>query len=96
MNGTGLACAAYNLHSCDSPVTTAASVATDPCRGYEQKKITENVECEIMQVIVNEAAESYKYALNSCLSSCESGSTCVLQYFMPHLVPKCTLQGNIC
>ena len=30
------------------------------CRGYEQKKITENVECEIMQVIVNEAAESYK------------------------------------
>ena len=32
------------------------------CRGYTQKKTTENVECEIMQVIANEAAESYKYA----------------------------------
>lgn len=30
------------------------------CRGYPQKKITENVECEIMQVIADEAQEAYK------------------------------------
>eukprot|EP01102_Stenamoeba_stenopodia_P014989 TRINITY_DN5061_c0_g1_i2.p1 TRINITY_DN5061_c0_g1~~TRINITY_DN5061_c0_g1_i2.p1 ORF type:complete len:105 (-),score=32.67 TRINITY_DN5061_c0_g1_i2:3-317(-) len=29
-------------------------------RGYSQKKITENVECEIMQVLIDEARESYK------------------------------------
>ena len=28
-------------------------------RGYSQKKITENVECEIMQVLLEEARESY-------------------------------------
>ena len=28
-------------------------------RGYAQKKITENVECEIMQVILDEAREAY-------------------------------------
>ena len=27
--------------------------------GYEQKKISENVECEIMQVLLQEARESY-------------------------------------
>ena len=30
------------------------------CRGYAQKKITENVECEIMHVIVQEAMDSYR------------------------------------
>ena len=30
------------------------------CRGYDQKKITENIECEIMQVIVQEAFDSYR------------------------------------
>ena len=30
------------------------------CRGYTQKKITENVECEIMQVIMQEAFDSYR------------------------------------
>ncbi|KAJ3275607.1 hypothetical protein HDV01_007610 [Terramyces sp. JEL0728] len=29
-------------------------------RGYPTKKIQENVECEIMQVVLNEAYESYK------------------------------------
>lgn len=29
-------------------------------RGYGRKKIQENVECEIMHVIVEEARESYK------------------------------------
>lgn len=27
--------------------------------GYNQKKITENIECEIMQVVLDEARESY-------------------------------------
>ena len=30
-------------------------------RGYEEKKISENVQCEIMQVIAEEARESYRY-----------------------------------
>ena len=30
------------------------------CRGYAQKKITENVECEIMQVLMQEAFDSYR------------------------------------
>mmetsp|Transcript_23438 Transcript_23438/g.32752 ORF Transcript_23438/g.32752 Transcript_23438/m.32752 type:complete len:178 (-) Transcript_23438:23-556(-) len=29
-------------------------------RGYSQKKITENIECEILQVVLDEATESYK------------------------------------
>ncbi|KAJ9073210.1 factor activating pos9 [Entomophthora muscae] len=29
-------------------------------RGYSQKKITENVECEIMQVVMEEVYDSYK------------------------------------
>jgi len=29
-------------------------------RGYNKKKISENIECEIMQVILEEARESYK------------------------------------
>lgn len=29
-------------------------------RGYNEKKITENVECEIMMVVEEEARESYK------------------------------------
>ena len=32
-------------------------------RGYEQKKISENVQCEIMQVIAEEARESYRCRL---------------------------------
>ena len=37
-------------------------------RGYEQKKISENVQCEIMQVIAEEARESYRYVCNvACL-----------------------------
>ena len=28
-------------------------------RGYDQKKVTENIECEIMQVVLEEARESY-------------------------------------
>ena len=37
-----------------------SAMVTVLCRGYPQKKITENVECEIMQVIVDEAQEAYK------------------------------------
>eukprot|EP01111_Echinosteliopsis_oligospora_P019266 TRINITY_DN9234_c0_g1_i1.p1 TRINITY_DN9234_c0_g1~~TRINITY_DN9234_c0_g1_i1.p1 ORF type:complete len:171 (+),score=38.67 TRINITY_DN9234_c0_g1_i1:333-845(+) len=29
-------------------------------RGYKQRKISENIECEIMQVVLDEAADSYK------------------------------------
>lgn len=29
-------------------------------RGYSEKKLTENVECEIFQTILEEAKESYK------------------------------------
>jgi hypothetical protein len=31
-------------------------------RGYSQKKISENVECEIMMVVMEEASESYRCA----------------------------------
>ena len=30
------------------------------CRGYSGKKLTDNVECEIFQTILEEARESYK------------------------------------
>jgi broad-specificity NMP kinase len=29
-------------------------------RGYSQKKLTENIECEIMQVCLDEAQDSYR------------------------------------
>ena len=29
------------------------------CRGYSQKKLTENIECEIFQTILEEAKASY-------------------------------------
>ena len=29
-------------------------------RGYSERKVRENVECEIMQVVLDEAVESYK------------------------------------
>ncbi|KAK9804668.1 hypothetical protein WJX73_007626 [Symbiochloris irregularis] len=38
-------------------------------RGYSQAKITENVECEIMHVIVEEAFDSYKRELVQVLQS---------------------------
>lgn len=38
-------------------------------RGYPQKKITENVECEIMQVIADEAQEAYKEEIVQVLPS---------------------------
>lgn len=41
-----------------SLITPHSSTRHD--RGYSQKKITENIECEIMQVIVEEARDSYK------------------------------------
>ena len=31
------------------------------CRGYSGKKLDDNIECEIMQVILDEAKESYRY-----------------------------------
>lgn len=30
------------------------------CRGYPEAKVRQNVSCEIMQVIVDEAREGYK------------------------------------
>ena len=36
---------------------------TGSCRGYSDKKISENVECEIMMVVEEEARESYKWVL---------------------------------
>lgn len=38
-------------------------------RGYAQKKITENVECEIMMTILEEARDSYKEEIVIPLSS---------------------------
>ena len=35
------------------------------CRQYSPEKITENMECEIMHVVVEEARESYRHALRS-------------------------------
>ena len=34
-------------------------ICTPTPSGYEQKKISENIECEIMQVLLQEARESY-------------------------------------
>ncbi len=36
-------------------------------RGYSEKKIKENVECEIMQVVLDEAKDSYKEGISSIL-----------------------------
>lgn len=38
-------------------------------RGYSQKKIEENVECEIMQVVAEEAADSYSKEVVQFLNS---------------------------
>jgi len=38
-------------------------------RGYSEKKLTENMEAEIMQVILDEARESYKEEIVVELSS---------------------------
>ena len=38
-------------------------------RNYSQKKITENVECEIMQVLLEEAQDSYKEEIIWVLNS---------------------------
>ena len=35
------------------------------CRGYSEKKIQENVECEIMHVVEEEARDSYRYAADN-------------------------------
>ena len=35
------------------------------CRQYSPEKITENMECEIMHVVVEEARDSYRHALPS-------------------------------
>ncbi|MEW5297530.1 MAG: hypothetical protein WDW38_006699 [Sanguina aurantia] len=41
-------------------------------RGYSQKKVTENVQCEIMLVVLEEATESYKAEIVRPLSSTTS------------------------
>ena len=38
-------------------------------RGYKDKKIQDNVQCEIMNVIVEEARESYAEDIVHCVSS---------------------------
>ena len=46
---------------CKQQWNAAASDSWDvPHRNYSPEKITENVECEIMHVVVEEARESYK------------------------------------
>jgi len=39
------------------------------CRGYSEKKLAENMEAEIMQVLLDEARESYKEEIVIELSS---------------------------
>ena len=38
-------------------------------RGYSEKKVSENIECEIMQVVAEEARESYKAEIIQMLPS---------------------------
>ncbi|KAJ1971485.1 factor activating pos9, partial [Dimargaris verticillata] len=38
-------------------------------RGYNQKKVQENIECEIMQVVLDEAFESYQHGIILTLPS---------------------------
>lgn len=38
-------------------------------RGYSQKKVSGNVECEIMHVIAEEARESYRCAADASASA---------------------------
>lgn len=42
-----------------------ADLWSPSCRGYSGKKLSENMECEIMQVIAQEAQESYRCGLIS-------------------------------
>lgn len=54
-------------------------------RGYPQKKITENVECEIMQVLLDEARESYKENIivelhNNSVSDMENNAKKILNW----------------
>lgn len=67
--GTGLV---VDFHSCDLfperwfdlvlVLRTKTEVLYDRLqeRGYSEKKRTENIQCEIMQVVLDEAKESYK------------------------------------
>jgi len=60
-------------------------------RGYEEKKISENVQCEIMQVIAEEARESYRYV---CYVACpEMLSPCVPVIMLIDMT-SATLQGR--
>lgn len=43
-------------HAC---LENAGTVCPFSPRGYSEKKVGENVECEIMQVVLEEAKESY-------------------------------------
>ena len=54
-------------------------------RGYSQKKITENVEAEIMQVVLDEAREAYREDIvvelaSNCIEDLESNVQRALQW----------------
>jgi hypothetical protein len=53
----------HRLHTRTRPGGRAPARPTPtlcPCRAYSEKKVSENVECEIMQVVLEEAHDSYK------------------------------------
>ena len=45
---------------CQRQLSSETSTPSVSCRGYSKKKLSENMECEIMHVIVEEARESYR------------------------------------
>lgn len=58
-------------------------------RGYAQNKISENVECEIMMVVLEEAMESYKEEIVKPLPSntaeeMEANAATMLQWIRQH------------
>jgi adenylate kinase len=70
-----------DYHSCDFfperwfdlvlVLTSTTEVLYDrlQSRGYSQKKIDENMECEIMQIVAESAAESYQAEIVHCVPS---------------------------
>jgi adenylate kinase len=55
------------------------------CRSYKDNKIQENMECEIMQVVLDEARESYKKEIvveltNNTVEEMESNASRIQQW----------------
>lgn len=53
----------FPIPLCRFAVTPLPLPLSLPCSGYSEKKISENVQCEIMMVVMEEASESYRWGL---------------------------------